>query len=118
MKNRLLKINRCHLQIRKVAIYMLRYGIIASLLLFAMTTLLSSCKTSKPAAAKTVVVYPPPPNQARIQYLTKITSSLDLGSTQSAFSKMIVGVKKPKKMVKPYGLAIRNGKIYVCDNYA
>jgi DNA-binding beta-propeller fold protein YncE len=81
-------------------------------------TTLNSCsnKISK-TAAKPVIVYPNPPEQARIQYLTKITSSADLGKKQGAFSKFILGVEKPNIMVKPYGIAIHKGKMYVCDYY-
>ncbi len=71
-------------------------------------------KTEKPL----VLLYPSPPDQPRFQYLTKITSSKDLGDVQTHFSKMILGEIKAATMTKPYGLAIRKGKIYVCDNYA
>lgn len=66
---------------------------------------------------KVVIVYPNPPEQARFQYLTKITGSNDIGASQSGFSKLVLGVQKPKVMVKPYGIAIHKGKLYVCDNY-
>lgn len=76
-----------------------------------------SSKTSKSKEATPLVIYPPPPEQTRIQYLTKITSTLDLDKKQNFFSKFILGEEKPKAMVKPYGLAIHKGKIYVCDQY-
>ncbi|MCX6294902.1 MAG: 6-bladed beta-propeller [Bacteroidetes bacterium] len=81
---------------------------------------LSSCnkffkhKEVKPA----LIIYPSPPDQARFQYLTKFTSSLDIEKEESVFSKMVLGNSRPKGMVKPYGIAIKKGKIYVCDNYA
>ncbi len=79
----------------------------------------SSCNRNltKRDIAKTIIVYPSPPEQARIQYLTKITSSMDLGRKQSFFSKYVLGAERQKGIVKPYGLAIHKGKIYVCDNY-
>lgn len=76
-----------------------------------------SSKNTKDKAAQPLVIYPSPPEQARIQYLTKISSSLDLEKKQNFFSKFLVGEEKPKSMVKPYGLAIHKGKIYVCDQY-
>lgn len=82
--------------------------------------LLSSCNnlfTKKKQAAKAAVVYPAPPEVARFQFLTKITTSLDIGSSQSGFSKLILGEEKARSIVKPYGIAIHKGKIYVCDNY-
>jgi len=80
----------------------------------------SSCALfkKKPKVDKTVIVYPAPPDQARFQFLTKLTSSKDLGTTQSKFSKFILGSQRPSFLVKPYGLAMRKGKLFVCDNYA
>lgn len=77
----------------------------------------SSSKISKENAAKPLVIYPAPPEPARIQYLKRITSSLDLEKKPNLFSKLILGEEKPKSMVKPYGIAIHKGKIYVCDQY-
>ncbi len=76
-----------------------------------------SSKNSKDKAAQPLVIYPAPPEQTRIQYLTKITTSLDLDKKQNFFSKFLLGTEKPKTLVKPYGLAIHKGKIYVCDQY-
>jgi len=89
------------------------YIFLAAILL----TGLCACNKHIRNVSKTTVVYPTPPEQARFQYLTKITSSKDIGGMQSKFSKMVLGEDKPKRMVKPYGLAIHKGKIYVCDNY-
>jgi hypothetical protein len=72
---------------------------------------------SKKETQKALIVYPSPPDQARFQYLTKITTSKDIGEGQSGFSKLVVGDDKAKGLVKPYGIAISNSKIYVCDNY-
>jgi len=79
------------------------------------------CNTNKLAktndTSKQLVIYPAPPEQARIQFLTKITSSADLGKRQSFLSKLILGQEKAKAMVKPYGISIHKGKLYVCDQY-
>ena len=82
-------------------------------------TILNSCNknATKKDTPTEVIIYPPPPDQARFQFLTKISSSDDLGKKQGAFSKLVLGAQKPSKMVKPYGIAIYKGKIYVCDNY-
>ncbi len=89
------------------------------LLMLVSITVLSSCSVffAKKKTPKTFIVYPGPPEQARFQYLTKITSSADIGIKQSSFSKLVLGKEKPGVMVKPYGIAIHKGKIYVCDNY-
>ncbi len=88
--------------------------------IFSISIILSGCKTKKLAnesEVKPFVIYPAPPEQARIQFLTKYTTSADLGKKQPAFTKLIVGQVKSKRIVKPYGIAIHKGKIYVCDQY-
>ena len=64
---------------------------------------------------KEYIVFPAPPDTARIQFLTTINSSLDVAGNQSAFNKFVFGEAKPSVLVKPYGVDIRNGKMYICD---
>ena len=95
-------------------------GLFLCMSFLSVLTISSGCKTKKLASdkdSKSYVIYPAPPEQARIQYLTKITSSADLGKKQSFFTKLIVGQVKNKGIVKPYGISIHKGKIYVCDQY-
>ncbi len=82
-------------------------------------TLLSSCNifSRKNAGLSKLVVYPEAPETARFQYLTKISNSSDIGGRQKYFAKIVLGEEKGKRLTKPYGMAVRNGKIYVCDNY-
>ncbi len=103
---------------RSLSYFIFKYGILVFIL--AVLSIFSGCQSKKLAkekAAKPLVIYPAPPEQTRIQYLTRITTTLDLDKKQGFFSKFVVGSEKPKTMVKPYGLAIREGKIYVCDQY-
>lgn len=89
-------------------------------LILAGSVFYSGCKTNKitkDQEPKQYVVYPAPPDTARLQYLTKITTSLDIKKKESGFKKMLIGTEKPKTIVKPYGIAIHKGKIYVCDTY-
>lgn len=87
----------------------LRYIIGAALIL-----ILASC--AAPVKKKEeVVFYPPAPELPRLQYLTSYSGSDDLGVEQSAFDVFIVGKNMPRKMSKPYGVGIYDGKIYVCD---
>ncbi len=94
-----------------------KYTLLALILI---SVILGGCQSKKAlhsADSKPLIIYPAPPEQARIQYLTKITTSLDLGKKQKTFSKLVLGEEKAKTMVKPYGLSIYKGKIYVCDQY-
>ncbi len=58
--------------------------------------------------------FPPPPELPRIQYLTSFSGLKDI-EEQSAFNRFIVGEKQDTKVDKPYGVALHDGKIYVCD---
>lgn len=62
------------------------------------------------------IFFPPAPDEPRLQYLTSFSSSDDLEESSSAFRKFIVGEEvHTKPIVKPYGIAVYNNKIYVCD---
>ncbi len=60
------------------------------------------------------VFFPPAPDAARIQYLVSFSGLKDI-EEQSAFNRFVVGEKQDVKVDKPYGVAIYDGKIYVCD---
>jgi len=61
------------------------------------------------------IFYPPPPDEPRIQYLTSISSSNDISGEQSTITKFVVGEEEPLVIIKPYGLAARTDKIFICD---
>lgn len=62
------------------------------------------------------VFFPPEPGDPRLQYLASFSSSDDLEASPSAFRKFIVGqTNTGKPIVKPYGVAVHDNKIYVCD---
>jgi sugar lactone lactonase YvrE len=63
------------------------------------------------------VTFPPPPELPRVQYLTSFSGRKDI-ERQSAFDRFVVGEKEDVKLDKPYGVAIHDGKIYVCDTNA
>jgi DNA-binding beta-propeller fold protein YncE len=63
------------------------------------------------------VFFPPAPALPRIQYLTSFTGRKDI-EKQSAFNRFVVGEKPDVKVDKPYGVAVYDGKIYVCDTNA
>src|SRR5947209_18076339 len=77
----------------------------------------AGCATQKPAP-KNYIFFPPAPEEPRIQYLTSFGSETDLGGP-NRFNKFVVGEEKVYRPIwKPYGLTIRNGKVYVCDTQA
>jgi sugar lactone lactonase YvrE len=60
------------------------------------------------------IFFPPPPVPPRIQFLTSLTGRNDIDE-QSAFNRFVVGERQDVKVDKPYGVAVYDGKIYVCD---
>ncbi len=76
-------------------------------------------KVVEEAEQPSVVFYPALPNPPRIQYLASFSSSQDLKSDEfSNFGKFILGDETNKDaqgVVKPYGVAMFEGKIYVAD---
>ena len=88
----------------------------ASFFVLAFAALTGGCATStrKPEAA---VFFPPSPEPPRIQYLTSLRGSKDI-EEQSGFNRFVVGEKRELALDKPYGVALFDGRIYVCDTNA
>lgn len=56
------------------------------------------------------------PAEPRIQFLTSFKVSSDIEEKASAFERLVVGQESEiLPIVKPYGIEMYNGKIYVCD---
>lgn len=81
--------------------------------------LLSGCATPQPAeTGSNYTFFPPPPDEPRLQFLKAFDSEMDLGR-KGSFSEFITGEQKAvNPLMKPYGLAMYAGKIYVCDTVA
>lgn len=85
--------------------------------LIVLLLIAGGCATKK-AGPKNYMVFPPPPDEARIQYLWSYGSETELGG-RGAFSDFVVGSEKIyRPIIKPYGVAVKNGRIYVCDTQA
>ena len=79
--------------------------------------LLGGCATAN-KTPKTYTFFPPSPDEPRIQFLTAFASDADLGRHRS-FADYITGEQKlADPLIKPYGLAVHDGKIFVCDTVA
>jgi len=96
-----------------------RFGLGA--IAIGLALLLGACggKQAEQVAPAAVRVFPPPPDTARIQFLTRITTRSDVAGTASPnFFQRIVGEsveEEERLIVKPYGITIHGGKIYICD---
>jgi sugar lactone lactonase YvrE len=64
-----------------------------------------------------LLVFPAPPDKPRIQYLTWASGAEQVEAPKSALAKLALGdepVASPA-IEKPYGVAVRDGVVYVCD---
>ena len=75
--------------------------------------LLGGCATA-PQTKKTYTFFPPAPDDPHIQFLTAFSADTDLGRSWS-FAQYVSGLKPSGPLVKPYGLALHDGKVFVCD---
>jgi len=63
------------------------------------------------------VFFPPPPERPRLQFLKSFSGPDSLGVPgPGGFEKFVLGEAEPQTgITTPYGLAISDGKLYVCD---
>ena len=65
------------------------------------------------------VFLPPLPNLPRFQFLTSFNGAKDIEAKKSGFEVFVTGeAENGKRLDKPYGVAMHDGKIYVCDTNA
>ncbi len=71
---------------------------------------------STPRSERDAVFFPEPPAAPRVQYLTHFSSADQVIPDRGGLSKLVFGDETPGDAVaKPYGLALHDGKLYVCD---
>ena len=86
-----------------------------------LATLVGGCSAppSAPASAnRSYAFWPQPPIEPRIQFVRAFAFSTDVSpQEQSKFDEMVFGseAERAVQINKPYGIAMRDGKIYVCD---
>src|SRR5512143_3300638 len=79
--------------------------------------LVSGCTTT-PKAPKSYTFFPPAPDEPHVQFLAAFSSDADLGRSTSFLDFITGRPSGPGPLVKPYGLASQDGKLYVCDTMA
>ena len=93
----------------------IRSSALTGLCAVALVAIAASCTSARKAAPKSYTFFPPAPDEPRVQFLTAFSSEVELGRSPS-FADFITG--RPSgagPLVKPYGLALKDGKLYVCD---
>lgn len=84
--------------------------------LVLVATMLAACSISPKEQEHVPVFYPPLPNPPRIQHLLSLTTFEDLNTSKNSFTDFILGDQSNETMVvKPYGISMFDGKIYVVD---
>ncbi len=85
--------------------------------LFSALALLTASCQSAPKADSTVLMFPAPPAAPRVQFLTWASGADEVEQGQGAFERFVLGEEPAVKRAinKPYGLAARDGVVYVCD---
>jgi len=81
-----------------------------------MVAFVAGCATQK-QATNNDYFFPPPPNEPRLQFLTAFSSEKTFrGKTDQNMMSFLTGVKPPEKNFgKPYGAAVGDKKLYICD---
>lgn len=80
----------------------------------ALLALLTTACASQPVKREPATYFPPAPALPRLQFLTAFNGLKDI-EEQSGFDRFVVGEKLNLELDKPYGVAMYDGKIYVCD---
>lgn len=96
------------------------YSRLSRFILVGISIILSfSCTREiyKDAETNNIVIYPSPPDTAKIQFLASISGSTKVTGKRSTFAQLVLGDYVDNPISKPYGIAINNGKIYVCDAF-
>ena len=78
--------------------------------------LAGGCATPKRPTAEPSF-FPSPPADPRLQYLVSFSRPEDFESPQNALMTFLIGRRPPRMaLVKPYGLSVHGGRIFVCDS--
>ncbi len=78
----------------------------------------SGCQKGSAKEALDPVFFPPPPGQPRLQFLTSYTDGTQFDVEKASFLESFVlgdSEVRTETIAKPYGVAIHDGKIYLCD---
>jgi sugar lactone lactonase YvrE len=87
-------------------------------LVVALVVLAAGCAGPGALQEAEPVFYPNLPETPRIQYLTSISSEWDVTGPLDWLERFVLGERQAGQIIKPYGVAIHQGKVFVCDTMA
>ncbi len=92
------------------------HGRSANVVCLAAVVAVAGCQ-SAPKAGRALVFFPAPPAAPRVQFLTWANGADELESKRGGFETFVLGEEPTVKRAiqKPYGIAARDGVVYVCD---
>ncbi len=93
----------------------MKWTLYTGLLIFLLFASSCSRKIIVPPTAENLIVFPSPPDKPKIQFLTYINSSVEIEKPASWAKRFFVGTKAPKHIFRPYGIASKGNKIFICD---
>ena len=84
---------------------------------FLSLLLAMGCASTQPADDNRLLVFPPPPAEPRIQFLTWASGAEQVVPTRTTLDSFLLGDDELDHRIlnKPYGVAARDGVLYVCD---
>lgn len=91
-----------------------------SLCLAALTAAVAGCASAPPQAGRfRPIFYPAAPQHPRIQYLATFSGERDFSEDHGSFARFVLGEEKnPRRLARPYGVAMFEGRLYVADTRA
>lgn len=77
----------------------------------------AGCASKPKVVQQKAAFWPQYPDEPRVQYLTSFQRSTDVEPTKTKLDELVMGKETQQVLpiVKPYGLDMWNGRIYVCD---
>lgn len=88
------------------------------LIVCSLAVLAAACASSGGRKEASPVFYPQAPETPRIQYLATYGTEWDVKGGRDWLESFLYGEREPARLVKPYGVAIHDGKIFVVDTIA
>ncbi len=83
---------------------------------FAVLALAASCAAPSRDSDQRLIFYPDPPAPPRVQFLRTVAVGSDIEQGRSSLDSLLFGGDFVEKEIRaPYGCALREGVLYVCD---
>jgi sugar lactone lactonase YvrE len=97
-----------------------RLGELALIAVVGLVLISAGCSSTPKAddagAEGVYAFWPPLPDEPRVQFLTSFRFSSDVEAPRSTIDQLIFGSEQERLAIgKPYGVAMWDGRIYVCD---